>query len=192
MEVYETANGLSPEQREVALFWADEPGNTATPPGHSISMTSQLLRDRDVGLDVAAETYLRVGLAVGDGFIACWNAKYRYNLLRPITYIRQWIDPAWVSPLTTPPFPEYTSGHSVQSGAWAQVVTELFGEVAFTDHTHDERGFEPRSFSSFREAAEEAAISRLYGGIHFRPAIEVGLHQGTCVGQAVGALPLRG
>ena len=93
--------------------------------------------------------------------------------------------------LTTPPFPEYTSGHSVQSGASAQVLTDLFGEVAFTDHTHDSRELAPRSFGSFFEAAEEAALSRLYGGIHFRPAIELGVDQGRCIGERVSALAFR-
>jgi PAP2 superfamily len=192
MEVYETVNDLTPEQRTIALYWSDDPGATATPPGHSISMTTQVLRDRGVGLDVAAEAYARVGLAVGDAFVSCWNAKYRYNLLRPITYIRNLVDATWNTLLITPPFPEYTSGHSVQSGAWAQVMTDLFGAVSFTDHTHDSRGLTPRSFGSFFEAAQEAAISRLYGGIHFRPAIERGVEQGVGVGRAVSALPLRG
>jgi len=192
MEVYETVNALAPEQRTIALYWSDDPGATPTPPGHSISMTTQILRDRESGLDLAAEAYARVGLAVSDAFISCWNAKYRYNLLRPITYIQSEIDEGWNSILTTPPFPEYTSGHSVQSGAWAQVMTDLFGEGSFTDHTHDGRGFTPRSFGSFFEAADEAAVSRLYGGIHFRPAIDLGVQQGIGVGRAVSALALRG
>jgi hypothetical protein len=141
---------------------------------------------------VAAEAYARVGMAVGDAFICCWNAKYRYNLLRPVTYIQRLIEPGWLSMLTTPPFPEYTSGHSVQSGGWAQVMTDLFGVESFTDHTHDSRGFSPRSFDSFFDAAQEAAISRLYGGIHFRPAIELGVEQGIGVGRAVSSLALRG
>jgi hypothetical protein len=91
------------------------------------------------------------------------------------------IDARWTPLLTTPPFPEYTSGHSVQSGAAALVLTELFGDVAFTDRTHDFRGLPSRSFPSFTAAAEEAAVSRLYGGIHFRAAIERGLAQGICV-----------
>jgi hypothetical protein len=140
-------------------------------------------------LDVAAEAYARVGMAVADAFVSCWNTKYRYNLLRPVTYIRHLIDPSWSSLLVTPRFPEYTSGHSVQSGAAAQVLTDLFGTVAFMDHTHDDRGLTPRSFGSFFEAAEEAALSRLCGGIHFRTAIVLGLEQGRCVGQHVSDLP---
>ena len=113
------------------------------------------------------------------------------GLLGDVTYIRALIDPAWTPLLVTPPFPEYTSGHSVQSSAAAEVLTKMFGQMPFTDHTHDDRGLAPRSFGSFIQAAEEAAISRLYGGIHFRPAIEKGLAQGWCIGQAVDALTFR-
>jgi hypothetical protein len=187
-EVFETVNGLTAEQRAIALYWSDDPGATSTPPGHSVSMTTQVLGQLGASLDDAAEAYVRAGLAVSDAFIACWNTKYRYNLLRPITYIQNLTDPAWTSVLVTPPFPEYTSGHSVQSGAWAQAMTDMLGLVAFTDRTHEVRGFPPRSFHSFFEAANEAATSRLYGGIHYRPAIEDGLEQGRCVGTAVGSL----
>jgi hypothetical protein len=188
---YHAVNNLTPEQRAFVLFWADDPGTTATPPGHSLSILTQVLRRRRATLDVAAEAYARVGMAVADAFIACWSSKYRYNLLRPVTYVRRLIDPTWLPVLTTPPFPEHTSGHSVQSGAAAQVLTDLFGAVPFTDHTHDARGLAPRSFGSFFAAAEEAAVSRLSGGIHFRPAIERGLEQGTCVGRKVSALRFR-
>lgn len=192
-EVYETVNGLTAEQLEIALFWADDPGTTATPPGHSASILTQTLRSQESSLADAAVAYMRLGLAVCDAFIACWHSKFNYNLLRPITYIRRHIDAGWGNPLpvTTPPFPEYTSGHSVQSGAAAAVMTATFGSVAFTDHTHDERGLAPRSFSSFAQAAQEAAISRLYGGIHYRAAIERGLEQGRCIGSAVAAIPLQ-
>ena len=128
-----------------------------------------------------------MGIAVTDSFIACWRTKYRYNLLRPVTYIKNVIDSGWTPLLTTPPFPEYTSGHSVQSAAAARVLTDLFGKVSFTDRTHEARGLPARSFDSFREAAEEAAESRLLGGIHFRSAIERGLEQGDCIGRKVSA-----
>jgi hypothetical protein len=191
-EVYAAVNALTDEERAVALFWSDDPGTTVTPPGHSISILTQTIRQRGASLADAVIAYAKVGMAVADAFICCWHTKYRVNLLRPVTYIRSLIDPAWSSPLTTPPFPEYTSGHSVQSGAAATVLTDLFGEFAFTDHTHDDRGLAPRSFGSFWDAAREAAISRLHGGIHFRPAIELGLEQGRCVGEHTNALRLRG
>jgi membrane-associated phospholipid phosphatase len=133
-----------------------------------------------------------VGIAVNDAFVACWNAKYRYNLLRPVTYIRRQIEPRWLPLLTTPPFPEYPSGHSVQSGAAFAVLTDLFGtDYAFDDHTRDDRGLPTRHFTSFAAAAEEAAISRLYGGIHFRPAIALGVAQGRCIGNQVNTIQLR-
>jgi hypothetical protein len=193
-EVQEAVNELTPEQEAIALFWADDPGATATPPGHSVSIATQLLRTRDADLLTAAGVYARLGIAVADAFIACWHTKYTVNLLRPITTIRHLLDPAWGGPLrplpvTTPPFPEYPSGHSVQSAAAAAVLTATFGgSTAFTDTTHLDRGVPARSFPSFDAAAEEAAISRLYGGIHFRPAIVDGLAQGRCIGQAAVAL----
>jgi hypothetical protein len=191
-QFYDTVNNLTDEQRAIAFFWADDPGATATPPGHSISITTQVLRRIDAGLDIAAETYAKVGMAVADAFISCWDTKYRYNLLRPVTYVQRLIDADWLPLLITPPFPEYASGHSAQSGAAAEVLTDLFGpDFAFVDHTHDSRGLPARAFRSFFQAADEAAISRLYGGIHFRPAIERGLDQGRCVGRAVNDLRFR-
>lgn len=187
-ECYSAVGRLTPEQEAIARFWSDDPGQTPTPPGHSISILTQVARTLDVSLADAAEAYAKVGIAVADAFIACWNTKYLYNLLRPVTYVRNLIDPGWTPLLATPPFPEYTSGHSVQSGAAAQVLTDLFGEVAFVDRTHESRGLPARSFRSFHEAAEEAAVSRLYGGIHFRAAIERGLEQGHCIGRHVSAL----
>jgi hypothetical protein len=132
-------------------------------------------------------------MATADAFISCWESKYRYNLLRPVTYIREvWGLPDWLPPVNTPPFPEYTSGHSVQSGAAFQVLTDLFGEdYAMTDHTHDDRGLAPRSFVSFDEMAEEAAISRLYGGIHYRAAIDLGVAQGRCVAASIAGIVTR-
>lgn len=187
-ECYTAVGHLTPEQEAIARFWSDDPGQTPTPPGHSISILTQVGRTLDVSLATAAEAYAKTGIAVADAFIACWNTKYLYNLLRPVTYIRSLFDPAWTPLLVTPPFPEYTSGHSVQSGAAAQVLTDLFGEVAFVDRTHESRGLPARSFGSFHEAAEEAAVSRLYGGIHFRAAIERGLEQGRSIGRHVSAL----
>ena len=189
-EVYETVNTLTPDRLEIARFWSDDPVATSTPAGHSVSILSQALAARDADLGFAAQAYAKLGIALTDAFVCCWATKYRYNLLRPITYVHANIDSTWGDPLplTTPPFPEHTSGHSVQSGAAARVLTELFGPVAFTDHTHDNRGLAPRHFTSFDHAAEEAAISRLYGGIHYRHAITEGLRQGRIVGDAVSQL----
>ena len=111
-----------------------------------------------------------------------------YNAVRPITFIRSKIDATWTSLLTTPPFPEYSSGHSVQSGALAKVLSESFGlDYTFTDKTHAARtdiDGSPRTYKSFYELASEAAVSRVYGGIHFREAVERGIEQGVRVGAA--------
>jgi hypothetical protein len=189
LEVYRTAKNLTPRQQEIARYWSDDAGKTGTPPGHSIAILTQLIHDQGLSLAVAAEAYARLSIALADSFVSCWQTKFVTNVPRPIAYIQKVIDPAWTSPLTTPPFPEYTSGHSVQSGATATVLTDLFGEdFAFTDHTHDTLGYTPRSFKSFFDMAEEAAISRLYGGIHYRSAIDVGIDQGKCIGRRVDTL----
>lgn len=191
-EVYTVTGQLTPEQLAIAAYWADDPGSTGTPPGHSISITTQILTQEEASLALAAEAYARVGIAVSDAFVACWWTKYEYNLLRPVTYIHDVLgDSEWTPAVNTPPFPEYSSGHSVQSAAAAQVLTDLFGDLAFTDNTHVGRGFPPRTFNNFFDFAQEAAISRLYGGIHFRSAIERGLEQGICIGRQVSALQFR-
>lgn len=193
-EVYQVGKTRTPEQTDIALYWADDPGITATPSGHWIAILTQILRQEEAPLDFAAEAYAKLGLTVADAFITCWQTKYFYNMERPVTYIRSVIDPTWntgaqVDPVGTPPFPEYTSGHSVQSAAAATVLTSLFGnDYAFIDNTHAALGLAPRAFGSFTAAAEEAAISRLYGGIHYRAAIEQGMVQGRCVGEHTLAL----
>lgn len=189
LEVYETVEGLTPEQEVIANFWSDDPGKTGTPPGHSIAIATQVLRAQNANLALAAEIYAKIGMAVHDAFVSCWRCKYHYNLMRPVTYIQSYIDPAFTSLLTTPPFPEYTSGHSVQSGASAVVLSEMFGyNYAFTDSTHAARtdiDGTPRHFNSFFEAADEAAVSRLYGGIHYRQAIDEGILQGRKIGENI-------
>jgi hypothetical protein len=192
VEVLETLGKITPDRLRMIGFWADEPARTATPAGHSISIATQVLTMTGAPLDVAAETYARVGMAAADAFIATWSAKYRYNVVRPITYMIDVLKPRTAAvPLMTPPFPEYPSGHAVQSAAAAEVLTGLFGELPFTDRTHEGRGLGTRSFASFHDAAREAAMSRLFGGIHFRKAIEAGLAQGRCVGAKVNALPFE-
>jgi hypothetical protein len=190
-EVYEQSLDLTLEQQEIALFWADDPG-TVTPPGHSVSMLRDVLIKEEADLQTAAEAYLRVGCAVADAFIQCWAVKYTWNLVRPVTFIRAHLDPEWTSLVPTPPFPEYSSGHSTQSGAWAEVMTAMFGDgYKFTDRTHEQTGLAARTYHSFHLAAEEAAVSRLYGGIHYRFANERGLEAGRCIGRAAAEIPLR-
>ncbi len=195
LEAYDAVINLTPEQKVIAEFWSDDPGNTATPPGHSYSIMMQILASEKANLARAAEVYAKLGMGVHDAFVSCWKTKYETNLIRPITYIHEYIDDSWTIPLPTPPFPEYTSGHSVQSGATAQILTDLFGEnYAFVDRTHITRtdiDGSARSISSYNEYDDEAAISRLYGGIHYRAAIELGVEQGIEIGKNIGTLQFR-
>lgn len=185
-EVYDVTRALTDDQKAIARFWSDDPMLSPTPPGHWISIALQIAEERGEDAYQLSQTLALLGMAMADAFIACWDAKFRFNLLRPVTYIQRLVDPAWQPLLQTPPFPEYPSGHSVQSGAAEAVLTHLYGEnFAFTDATHVDDGLPARSFPSFRAAAEEAAISRLYGGIHFRAAIDLGLEMGRCVGAQV-------
>ncbi len=191
-EVYETTKALTDDQKAIARFWSDDPMLSPTPPGHWVYVALDLLDAQKADAARTSEVLARLGIGVADAFIANWRVKYRDNLLRPVTYIRRVIDPKWEPLLITPPFPEYPSGHSTQSGAAAVVLGALYGEsFAFTDHAHDDEGMAPRDYPSFAAAAEEAALSRLYGGIHFRSAIEKGLEQGNCIGAYAAALKMR-
>ena len=190
LEVYVTKNNLTPEQITIAKFWADGP-TTINGPGHSLSTTTQILQLVDANLAEAAETYARVGLSVGDGVYAVWSSKYTYNWLRPITYINHYIDASWATLLPTPPFPEYTSAHSGQTSAAINTLIALWGDIGYTDHTHDADGFAPRTFASLTDSMNETAVSRLYAGIHFHSAIYEGIDQGRCVANEVNALRWR-
>lgn len=183
--VYDATTALTDEQRAIALYWADNAGQSGTPVGHWLSIGSQMIDQLNLPFDRAAEMFVLMTVAQADAFIGCWHTKYEWNVLRPITYIRRRIDPAWEPFIVTPPFPEYTSGHSMQSSAAATVLTALLGTVAFDDSTNLAIGHPVRRFESFTAASDEAAMSRLYGGIHYPMAIENGQEQGRCIGRHV-------
>ncbi len=193
-EVYDISRALDAEQKIIAEYWADG-GGTVTPPGHSTSIAIQLIQKEELDLINAALLMARIGIAVNDAFVSCWRCKYTFNLMRPQTYIQKFIAPEWKPLIATPPFPEYTSGHSTQSGATATVLSQTFGaNYAFTDYTHQNRtdiNGKPRSFTSFDAVAREAAISRLYGGIHYTMGNEQGLAQGRAIGKEVMALRFK-
>jgi hypothetical protein len=192
-EVLRISKEATQEQRQFALYWADDPLKTPTPAGHWAFIATDLLSKQNANLEQAAEAYARLNLAMADAFIATWHAKYAYNVQRPVTYVQLFIDSAWAPMLMhTPAFPEYPSGHSVQSSAAATVLDQLFGaQTAFTDNTHNDRGWGPRNFPSFSAAAKEAALSRLYAGIHFRKGVVAGQKQGACIGEQVLALRFK-
>ncbi|MEW9834383.1 vanadium-dependent haloperoxidase [Mesorhizobium marinum] len=192
IEVYETAKSATPEQIAIARFWSDDPMLSMTPPGHWISIALQVAEQADLSLDDTVDLLVRMGVAMSDAFVGCWHDKYAFNLIRPVTYIKKVVDPKWEPILNTPPFPEYPSGHSTVSGAMDAVLTAFFGDnYAFEDKTGSPDGRNPRSFKSFRAAADEAGISRMYGGIHFRSAIVDGLEQGRCIGGYTNKLRTR-
>jgi hypothetical protein len=189
LRVYQTSLDLTDEQRTIAAYWADGAGATGTPAGHWMAIVGQVARQDRLSLAEAAEAFARAGIAVHDAFVQCWRMKFAYNLQRPVTYIRANIDANWLPPLVTPPFPTYASGHSTQSGAVATVLEAMFGRMAFRDTLHRDHGLtpalEPRVFRSFDEAAREAAVSRLYGGIHFVFDNDDGLAAGQCIGRTI-------
>jgi hypothetical protein len=188
---YQISKTLTPEQTTIAQYWADGPG-TIGGPGHSIAIVGAVVTQQHANLAQAAEAYARAGIADADAVTGVWSAKYRYNLIRPVTYIRRVIDPSWNTLLPTPPFPEYVAGHSGQSAAAMAALEGQFGQnVAFVDHAHDADGFAPRSFNSIFAAAEEAGMSRLYGGIHFHSGNLNGRALGRCVAERVNSLSWR-
>ena len=197
-DVYRTGVKLTEAQKAVADFWDCNPfrmnvkGHVMyavkkiSPGGHWINITRLAAQHAGADFVRSAEAYACVSLTLADSFISCWDEKYRSNVIRPETYINQYIDPAWTPLLQTPPFPEYTSGHSVVSAASALLLTKMFGEnFSFADSTEVEFGLPVRRFSSFNAAAEEAAYSRFYGGIHYMPSILNGLQEGKDIGSFI-------
>lgn len=197
-EVYSALNNNTKETETIAKFWDCNPlvrlhqGHVTfaekklTPGGHWVNIARIAMQNEKQSLIETSHTYTLLCVGVFDGFISCWDEKYRSNYIRPVTVIQQYLDPNWKPILYTPNFPEYPSGHSVVSSSAATILTDIFGEnYTFTDSTEVPYGMAPRKFNSFIEASQEAAISRLYGGIHFMPAIENGKKQGLQVGEHV-------
>jgi hypothetical protein len=184
-QVYDAWHDITPEQTAMALYWRDIPG--VTTPGHYISILKQVLENDQPTLDKAAIAYALTGITGYDASISCWYTKYHYNLVRPITYIRNILGyTTWTPTLTTPAHPEYSSAHAVLSAATADALSNLFGDnYSFTDHTYDYLGFASRSFNSFQAFGIDAGNSRLYAGIHYQPSIDAGLVQGRKVAQNI-------
>ncbi|MBC7891843.1 MAG: vanadium-dependent haloperoxidase [Sphingobacteriaceae bacterium] len=195
VQVYETVKNLTEEQREIANFWDCNPfkmnvqghamfaTKKMSPGGHWMRIASLTTRAKKADFYQTIEAYTLTSLALFDGFIACWDEKYRSCRVRPESVINATLDRDWQPILQTPPFPEYPSGHSVISSSASLALTKLFGEnFAFADSSEVSYGLPVRKFPSFKAAAQEAAISRLYGGIHYASAIDEGADQGRKVG----------
>jgi hypothetical protein len=190
-EVYDAGNNMTKEQNEIASFWDCNPFTVETsghmmigfkkitPGGHWMNISCIAAKKANLSFDKSVLVTGLSAFAMVDAFISCWDEKFRSNRIRPETYINRYINLKWTPLLQTPPFPEYTSGHAVLSNVAAEILTYLLGDnFPFTDDSETPFGIAPRHFTSFRQAASEASISRLYGGIHFRDAIENGNLQG--------------
>ena len=203
VEVYEiskeiTKKGDTSEEIAIAQFWDCNPYVSVTrghlmfavkkitPGAHWIGITKIAAIKEKADFTRTVFAYTKTSIAIADAFISCWDEKFRSNLVRPETLINTYFDDEWKPILQTPPFPEYTSGHSVVSGAASTVLTSIFGDnFSFADDTELPFGLPIRSYKSFQQAADEAAISRMYGGIHYRAAVEVGVGQGRKIGELV-------
>jgi len=195
--VYEKSKTLTSQEKEIALWWNDDPSETFTPPGHSFYLSVQVVKKGNPELIKCAETFARVGIAVADAFINCWKWKYIYFSERPSSFITKNIDERWESFWPDPPFPAFPSGHATQSAAAATVLIGLYGEkFTLTDSAHASRprdelrqvAYKPRTFDSFWQVAQETANSRFFGGIHMPQDNDVGLVEGSKIGQNVNQL----
>jgi hypothetical protein len=205
LEVKKVGENLTEEQKHIADFFDDNPFNLHvtghvmyatkkfSPPGHWMNIVGIAAQKAKADFNATVAAYTETAVALFDGFIACWKAKYQFNTIRPETVINKYLDPSWQPYIQTPPFPSYVSGHSVISAASAEVMTRHFGDnFAYTDTSELEFGIPNRSFKSFRDAAMEASWSRLYGGIHYRSDLEQGNLVGKEIGEyIVGKLRLR-
>jgi hypothetical protein len=190
--------GDASEEIAIAQFWDCNPyvsinkghfmfaAKKITPGAHWVGICKIALNNTNADFKKTVFAYTKTAIAITDAFISCWDEKYRSSLVRPETLINKYIDDSWEPVLQTPPFPEYTSGHSVVSGAASEALTAIFGDhFYFEDTTEIPYGLPVRKFNSFRAAAQEAAISRLYGGIHYASAVNIGVDQGIKVGKYI-------
>lgn len=173
-DVYDASQKLTDDQKAMAIFWRDVPG--ATSPGHWLSILQQVIRQKQSNLETAALAYALTGSALNDALIRCFQVKFQYLTVRPVTYIREVMGHTeWLPHIGTPPHPEYISNHAALSLAAALVLEHFFGKnQPFTDHTYDYMNLAPRSYPSYAAIGNEAGYSRFYGGIHYMPSIEDG------------------
>ena len=195
IDVKNTVDSLTTDQKQIADFWDDNPfklnvvGHVMygtkkfSPPGHWMNIVGIIANKQKADFATTVYAYTKTSIALFDAFISCWDEKYRSNYIRPETVITKYFAPEWQPYIQTPPFPEYTSGHAVISAAAAEVMTGIFGDnISYTDSSELEFGIPNRSFTSIKMAAKEAAISRVYGGIHYRYSCEAGSDEGVKIG----------
>lgn len=189
--VYEISKKLTNDEKEIALYWDDNPNVSShnahlshithkiSPPGHWLNIISQIFNEKNYSLFEMSKTFTLTAIAMYEGIIDCWKLKYKTQVIRPISFIHEQIDPEWKPLIQTPPFPEYTSGHSVISAAAAEILTYTLGEsYSFTDSTEVLFGNGVRTFKNFHEAAMEVSLSRYFAGIHYKNSVLNGNIQG--------------
>jgi hypothetical protein len=190
--VYDQVNNNTADEVEIVKFWADDPINTCTPAGHTFNILIQLLKENNATLEKASVAFAKLSIAENDVFISCWKGKFQYNLLRPVSYIKKYIDPNFKTVIGTPPFPSYTSGHSYEIGAAAIIFSDMFtdgsGNYDLTDYSQLQYGFQARHYSNFNDMAMECAKSRFYGGIHYNCDNTEGLRLGRLIADNVNKM----
>ena len=191
--VYDVSKTLTTDQQNTALYWVDMGNGVGlTNAGHDMALVTEAIEQTNSDLGVAAETYAKAGIAERDGAVECFRSKYKYNLIRPVSYIQKLIDPEWMPFIITPPHPEYPAAHAYVTGSVMQAISGVLGyHVKLTDYSYVFRGWAPRTYNSIFAAAEEAGISRLYGGIHYLPSINMGLSLARELGDRVGTIKLH-
>jgi len=198
LEVYKISKNLDSNRAYIALYWDDNPNisllkghlnyfvHKVSPGGHWLMIAGQACLQKNISVNKASLAYTLTAIAIFDGFISCWDEKYKTNLVRPITFINRHIDEKWEPLIQTPPFPEFTSGHAVISNAAATVLTAILGKnFEFTDNTEIPFGLKPRHFKSFYQAAAESTMSRVYAGIHYPETARISTQQGQAIGKFV-------
>jgi hypothetical protein len=197
MKVYELVNDSDSSDLNTAIYWDCNPGPTQvdghrmqvrkqnTPGGHWIGIHAILAEQDSIGLDLAVARSAKLAMGIADAFIAAWDTKYHYNLLRPETYINTYIDPDWLPRLESPLFPEYTSAHSLVSSTAAAILSKHYKDRTFIDDTNVFFGIPPKEFNSISKAALEAANSRVLGGIHYVFGCDDAFEQGIKLGEKI-------
>ncbi|TNE72374.1 MAG: phosphatase PAP2 family protein [Bacteroidetes bacterium] len=187
--ILENSKLSDPKFEIIAEYWDDSPGYSGTPSGHFYTLARTISEQKELDLKKAIELYVKLGIAMNEAYIASWQLKYKFSFIRPITYIQRYIDPQFNTRLSTPPFPEFPSGHSYQSAAGGEIFKQVFGDqVSFIDSTNvdrDDINGAPRSYASFTELVEEVSWSRFYGGIHFRKTLDISMDYGSRLGRFV-------
>lgn len=185
-ELYDSTRAPDVEMKATALFWADNPSATGTPAFHWVGVLSQMITQRELRADQAAEAYALTAVAIADAFIGCWREKYRSLVVRPVTYMNRVFDARWAALIPTPPSPEYPSEHATVSGAATEVLIRLVGDsTPFTDSTQVDMSGPARVYGGLSHARDAVALSLVYGGVHYMPAVALGAQQGRCIGQRV-------